>query len=92
MNENDCVTGITPADGVYYTLGEIKDAIKDATGYNPFIECNVDTSRNRQLYQVYMCVEKTATDFITCPVFPGGRPCGSEIEFPSFSGASLQSF
>lgn len=81
--------GITPGDGIYYSLGNIKEAIKESTGYTPFIECNVDTLGNHQLYQVYMCVDKTASEFIECPVFPKGRPCGSGIEFPSFSSHVL---
>ena len=60
-----------------------KNAIKGAIGYTPWIECNVDASRNSQLYQVYLCVDTSGLDLIECPVFPKGK-CGSEIEFPSF--------
>ncbi|KAK7362333.1 hypothetical protein VNO77_04443 [Canavalia gladiata] len=74
--------GIQP-DGGSYSLSSIKGAIKNAIGYTPFIECNVHSSRNSQLYQVYLCVDTSGTDFIECPVFPGGK-CGSQIEFPSF--------
>lgn len=77
--------GIKPANGKYYSLESIKEAIKESTGYTPFIECNVDSSRNPQLYQVYMCVGKSGSEFIKCPVFPHGRPCASQIQFPSFS-------
>ncbi|XP_061370908.1 ribonuclease 1-like [Gastrolobium bilobum] len=74
--------GIQP-DGGSYSLSSIKGAIKEAIGYTPFVECNVDSSSNSQLYQVYLCVDTSGSDFIECPVFPSGR-CGSEIEFPSF--------
>ena len=77
-----CETGISP-DGGSYSLRSIKGAIKDAIGYTPYIECNVDPSGNSQLYQVYLCVDTSATQFIECPVFPKGK-CGSEIEFPTF--------
>ena len=60
-----------------------KNAIKGAIGYTPWIECNVDASRNSQLYQIYLCVDTSGLDLIECPVFPKGK-CGSEIEFPSF--------
>lgn len=80
------IAGIKPADGKYYSLESIKDAIKEATGYTPYIDCNVDASRKyHQLYQVYMCVEASGSEFINCPVLPHGRSCTSQIEFPSFS-------
>ncbi|CAK9135482.1 unnamed protein product [Ilex paraguariensis] len=78
--------GIKP-DGKFYSVESIKEAIKDSVGYEPYIDCNVDTSGNHQLYQVYLCVNASGTDFIECPVFPHGRRCGSEIEFPSFSSS-----
>ncbi|XP_017226908.1 intracellular ribonuclease LX [Daucus carota subsp. sativus] len=78
--------GIKPADGKYYSLESIKDAIKEATGYTPYIDCNVDASRKyHQLYQVYMCVEASGSEFINCPLLPHGRSCTSQVEFPSFS-------
>ncbi|KAL2461187.1 Ribonuclease 1 [Abeliophyllum distichum] len=77
--------GIRP--GKFYSLESIKEAIEEGVGYAPFIECNVDSSGNHQLLQVYMCVDTSASKFIQCPVFPHGR-CGSRIEFPSFSDKS----
>ncbi|XP_057448230.1 ribonuclease 1-like [Lotus japonicus] len=74
--------GIQP-DGQFYSLSSIKGAIKDGTGFTPYIECNVDSSGNSQLYQVYLCVDTSGSDFIECPVFPHGK-CGSSIEFPTF--------
>ncbi|CAL0315189.1 unnamed protein product [Lupinus luteus] len=74
--------GINP-DGGSYSLENIKGAIKDAIGFTPYIECNVDTQRNSQLYQVYLCVDTSGSNLIECPVFPRGR-CGSDIEFPTF--------
>ncbi|KAB1208352.1 Ribonuclease 1 [Morella rubra] len=71
------------ADGKSYSVGSIKEAIKEAIGYTPWIECNKDSSGNSQLYQIYLCVDTSGTDFIECPVFPSGK-CNSEIEFPSF--------
>ncbi|XP_020236758.1 ribonuclease 1 isoform X2 [Cajanus cajan] len=74
--------GIQP-DGQSYSLSSIKGAIKDAIGFTPFIECNVDTSGNSQLYQVYLCVDTSGSNLIECTVFPKGK-CGSDIQFPSF--------
>ncbi|KAH8479286.1 hypothetical protein H0E87_031387, partial [Populus deltoides] len=48
--------GIKP-DDEFYDLDSIKEAIKDATGFTPGIECNIDASKNSQLYQVFMCVD-----------------------------------
>ncbi|XP_044490657.1 ribonuclease 1-like isoform X2 [Mangifera indica] len=74
--------GIEP-NGESYSLESIKDAIKEESGYTPRIECNTDESGNHQLYQIYLCVDTSASNFIECPVFPKGN-CGSNIEFPSF--------
>ncbi|KAL3578857.1 hypothetical protein D5086_020361 [Populus alba] len=74
--------GINP-DGGSYSLSSIKSAIQEAVGFTPWIECNTDTSRNSQLYQIYLCVDTSGKNLIDCPVFPKGK-CDSEIEFPSF--------
>ncbi|XP_071690841.1 extracellular ribonuclease LE-like [Rutidosis leptorrhynchoides] len=71
------------ANGEKYSLSDIKDAIKGASGYTPWIECNNDSSGNSQLYQIYLCVDSSASGFIECPVFPHGS-CASSVEFPSF--------
>lgn len=74
--------GIKP-DGGYYSGSEIKDAIAAATGFVPGIDCSVDEAGNKQLNQIYMCVDTSATDLIECPIFPRGR-CSDQIEFPPF--------
>nr|CAB3481046.1 unnamed protein product [Digitaria exilis] len=75
--------GVNP-DGGYYTLGQIKGAIQQGTGFLPFVECNRDESGNSQLYQLYFCINASGDSFIECPVSPGGRACGNRIEFPAF--------
>ncbi|KAL0408698.1 UNVERIFIED_CONTAM: Ribonuclease 1 [Sesamum radiatum] len=74
--------GIEP-NGEAYSLSSIKDAIKGGSGYEAWIECNSDESGNRQLYQVYMCLDASASNIIDCPVFPHGK-CTTTIEFPPF--------
>ncbi|KAK6931236.1 Ribonuclease T2-like [Dillenia turbinata] len=74
--------GINPDDGSY-SLESIKDAIKETVGYEPWIECNRDANGNRQLYQVYLCVDTSGKNFIECPVFPHGS-CASSVRFPTF--------
>lgn len=74
--------GIQP-DDQFYSLKNIQDAIESSTGFTPGIECNVDPSGNSQLYQIYLCVDTSASNLIQCPVLPRGK-CGSSIQFPSF--------
>lgn len=77
--------GIKPRNGEHYSVESIKNAIEEGVGHTPFIECNVDSQGNHQLYQVYLCVDSSASNFIDCPIFPHGGKCGSKIEFPPFS-------
>lgn len=75
--------GIQP-NGQFYSLRSIQRAIEEAIGYTPGVECNVDSSGNSQLYQIYLCVDSSAgSDLVVCPILPRSK-CGSEIEFPSF--------
>ncbi|PIN13782.1 Ribonuclease T(2) [Handroanthus impetiginosus] len=76
------IIGISP-DGGFYSLSTIRNTIRNAIGYSPGIECNVDEDGNTQLYQIYICVDTSGTNFIDCPVFPNGK-CASTVEFPSF--------
>ncbi|KAB1219931.1 Extracellular ribonuclease LE [Morella rubra] len=72
------------ADGGLYSLTGIKNAIQDALGYEPWIECNKDASGQSQLYQIYLCVDYYGSSFIECPVFPNVGSCASNLEFPTF--------
>ncbi|KAJ0037656.1 ribonuclease 3-like [Pistacia vera] len=74
--------GIKPDDR-FYDLDKIKDAIEEATGFTPGIDCNVDSSHNSQLYQIYQCVDTSGSDFIQCPRLPRSR-CPSRVQFPKF--------
>ncbi|KAM0936175.1 putative ribonuclease T(2) [Dioscorea sansibarensis] len=70
-------------DGASYSTERITEVIKDALGVLPSIDCNRDESRNPQLFQIYLCVDKLGKDFIECPFYPK-RKCSPEIEFPAF--------
>ncbi|GLT27807.1 hypothetical protein SLA2020_027800 [Shorea laevis] len=74
--------GIKPNDEFYH-IEDIKNAIKEGVGFTPGIECNVDSLHNHQLYQVYLCLDTSGSEFIECPVFPRSK-CGSRIQFPKF--------
>ncbi|KAI3900691.1 hypothetical protein MKW98_009301 [Papaver atlanticum] len=78
-----CVcAGIKP-DGRFYSLNRIKKAIREATGFIPGIQCNVDGDGNSQLYEIYICVDVNGSELIRCPVLPRQR-CKSTVEFPYF--------
>ncbi|XP_076935694.1 ribonuclease 1-like [Bidens hawaiensis] len=74
--------GIHP-NGSEYTMTSIRDAIKGARGYTPWIECNRDVSGNSQLYQIYLCVDSSGSRFIECPVTLA-KKCSPSIKFPLF--------
>ena len=81
MSGNE-LSGIEPNDE-FYSLESIRKAIKEGTGFTAGIECNKDSAHNTQLYQVYMCVDTSGSDFIECPKLPTSR-CDSQIQFPKF--------
>ncbi|KAH7683611.1 Ribonuclease T(2) protein [Dioscorea alata] len=70
-------------NGELYSTKHITEVIKEALGVLPSIECNRDASRNPQLFQIYLCVDKLGKDFIDCPFYKK-RKCSPEIEFPKF--------
>ncbi|OWM75936.1 ribonuclease 3-like [Punica granatum] len=75
--------GIEPNDK-FYRLESIKEAIKQAVGHEPGIECNVDPSGHKQLSEVYLCVDTSGMEIIECPILPKGSRCASNIQFPKF--------
>ncbi|KAJ7943470.1 Ribonuclease [Quillaja saponaria] len=74
--------GIQP-DGRNYSIGSIEEALRRGIGFAPGIKCNKDASGNGQLHEIYLCVEKTGSKLIECPVLPR-RNCAQHVEFPAF--------
>lgn len=74
--------GIKADDGSY-SVTEIEEAVQQAIGHKPGLECNRDSSGKRQLYQVYVCVDTDAATLIECPTFPSSS-CTARITLPSF--------
>ncbi|KAI5059578.1 hypothetical protein GOP47_0025897 [Adiantum capillus-veneris] len=74
--------GIEPDDGSY-EVEDVQEALKQAIGHRPGLECNTNISGKRQLYQVYVCVDTDASTLIDCPIFPS-TSCPSSVTFPSF--------
>ncbi|XP_078171681.1 extracellular ribonuclease LE-like [Carex rostrata] len=78
--------GITP-NNEFYSLTNIKTAIKAGVGHTPWIQCNKNAAGTYQLYQVYICIDHSGTVLIDCPVYPTRGGCStSSIQFPSFVG------
>ncbi|KAI5574507.1 hypothetical protein BDE02_10G149300 [Populus trichocarpa] len=75
--------GIKP-EGESYDPDSIRLAIKEATGFTPDIECNTDASKNRQVYQVFMCADISGSEFIECPVPLKKRCKSNKVHFPEF--------
>ncbi|XP_030443472.1 ribonuclease 3-like [Syzygium oleosum] len=74
--------GIKP-NNEFYSLESVKEAIKEAVGFEPGLECNVDSSGHSQIYQMFVCVDTSGSELIKCPVLPRSR-CASKVQFPSF--------
>ena len=71
------------ANDEMYSLESVKNAIEEGIGFTPGIECNRDSAGNAQLYQVYLCVDTSGSEFIKCPILPRTK-CASTIQFPKF--------
>lgn len=76
------LAGIKP-DGGFYSSTDMSSAIRNGTGFEPKVQCNVDEGGNRQLYEVYVCVDAKGERLIECPVSPTSN-CPSRVEFPPF--------
>ncbi|KAF8021468.1 hypothetical protein BT93_G1800 [Corymbia citriodora subsp. variegata] len=74
--------GIKP-NNEFYSVESVKEAIKEGTRFEPGLECNVDSLRDSQIYQIFVCVDTSGSELIECPVFPRSR-CASKVQFPSF--------
>jgi ribonuclease T2 len=82
--------GIVP-DGSQYKIDDIRQAMSSVlNGHLPGIECNKDESGNKQLYQVYICVDTDGSTLIDCPVLPSDE-CKGSAEFPVFDPSSESS-
>ncbi|KAF7014646.1 unnamed protein product [Triticum aestivum] len=77
-------SGIVPSEERTYCVGSIRDAIGEATGSAPGIECNRNARNETQLYQVYQCVDLAGTGPIPCPAVPMQGRCTDQVKFPAF--------
>ncbi|XP_016504184.1 intracellular ribonuclease LX-like isoform X2 [Nicotiana tabacum] len=80
--------GIKP-DGGFYSYEAMKEAIEKGIGHTVGVECNIDLFGNRQLFEVYVCVDKCGSEIIDCPIVPESKRCKESIEFAVFESESL---
>ncbi|KAL6847784.1 hypothetical protein ACP4OV_021912 [Aristida adscensionis] len=76
--------GIVPSDEAAYFLSGVRDAIREATGRDATVECNVNAAGEAQLVQVYLCYAADGSGrLIDCPP-PVNRKCADKIKLPLF--------
>ncbi|KAL4194722.1 hypothetical protein AMTRI_Chr05g60870 [Amborella trichopoda] len=73
-----------------YQLTDIKQALKEEIGEEVGIRCSTNLEGEFQLYEVYVCIDKSfATGVIPCPTLPYFT-CSDEILFPAFNVQMLK--
>ncbi|ERN19768.1 hypothetical protein AMTR_s00064p00080140 [Amborella trichopoda] len=81
--------GIVP-DGRLYQLADIKQALKEEIGEEVGIRCSTNLEGEFQLYEVYVCIDKSfTTGVIPCLTLPYFT-CSDEILFPAFNVQMLK--
>ncbi|KAL6657015.1 hypothetical protein ACP70R_004795 [Stipagrostis hirtigluma subsp. patula] len=85
--------GIVPSETTTYNVSSIRDAVRDATGSTPKVQCN-SHANEPQLYQVYQCVGRDGRTPVACPKTAheddGGCTHGV-VKFPVFESLQLWS-
>lgn len=67
FNWGKILSGLEP-NGQFYHWRHINAAIKLAIGHVIAIECNLGLTADSQFYRVHICVDKSGSDFIDCPI------------------------
>ncbi|KAH0678082.1 hypothetical protein KY284_019167 [Solanum tuberosum] len=80
--------GIQP-NGGFYNLEAIKKAIEIGIEHTIGVECNIDLNGNSQLYEVYICVDKSGSNIIDCPIIPETKRCNEVVEFAVFGSRNI---
>ncbi|ERN19769.1 hypothetical protein AMTR_s00064p00083000 [Amborella trichopoda] len=69
---------------------DIKQALKEEIGEEVGVRCSTNLEGEFQLYEVYVCIDKSfATGVIPCPTLPYFT-CSDEILFPAFNVQMLK--
>ena len=74
--------GINP-DYRLYSTEHIKWAVNQKLGVMPGVQCRDGPFGKKQLYQIYLCVDKNGEAFIDCPKLPKLQ-CPEEVLFHPF--------
>ncbi|KAK3124192.1 hypothetical protein QOZ80_7BG0583140 [Eleusine coracana subsp. coracana] len=76
--------GIAPSNERAYELSRIRDAVTEATGSAPSVECNRNEQGEVQLYRVYQCVGVDGRSPIHCPCHLNDEEatCTDMVKFP----------
>ncbi|XP_006344267.1 intracellular ribonuclease LX-like [Solanum tuberosum] len=80
--------GIQP-NGGFYNLEAIKKAIEKGIEHTIGVECNIDLNGNSQLFEVYICVDKSGSNIIDCPIIPETKRCNEIVEFAVFGSRNI---
>ncbi|TVU37748.1 hypothetical protein EJB05_11081 [Eragrostis curvula] len=75
--------GMEPSNRKTYDVSSIRDAVTEATGSAPSVECNRNERDEAQLYQVYQCVGRDGKTPVHCPRHLESR-CTEKVRFPAF--------
>ncbi|GFZ03793.1 hypothetical protein Acr_16g0004170 [Actinidia rufa] len=85
-------SGIVPSDTKLYTAAEIKSAVqKVIKTNNVYVSC-LSINNVINLREIYICLDKTAGNYVSCPASQETRGCGNPkpqgtIKFPPFPPA-----
>ncbi|RWR77482.1 ribonuclease 3-like protein [Cinnamomum micranthum f. kanehirae] len=80
---------IYPSDDFCYSPYYVRKAIRYGLGADVGIKCSKDKSGAFQIAEIYVCVDKTASKVIDCPVLPNSN-CGRDVFFPDFYNSMLK--
>lgn len=67
----------------------IKEAIEKDIGHTVGVQCNIDLFGNSQLFEVYVCVDKSGSNIIDCPIIPESKRCNETVEFAVFGSENV---
>ncbi|RWR77480.1 extracellular ribonuclease LE-like protein [Cinnamomum micranthum f. kanehirae] len=81
--------GVLPSDFLFYSPLYVETAIKVGLGADVGIKCSTNESGKCQIDEIYVCVDKTASKVINCPVLPKFI-CGQIAYLPTFSNSMLK--
>ncbi|KAM7465926.1 hypothetical protein LguiB_013488 [Lonicera macranthoides] len=87
---------IQPLDSGLFKQSAIENAIKAVIGnnLNIYVSCKRYSDSRYYLYEIYICLDKTTTNYVTCPASSSLRGCPEKkddplIKYITISGTSV---